>query len=290
MPTITMPSRPRQRAACRADQDVRPAAGALASVELRDLWRRHTRDGDASARDRLVFAYAPLAKWVAGRMLSGLPAHVDEADLISYGLGGLIRAIDRYEPEREVRFETYAVSRIKGAIIDELRSLDWVPRSVRARAREIERATVLLERELHRAPTEDEVAEEIGATVAELRDALLALSRSSLVALDGTWSSSEPGDDDNSLMDTLEDPNADDPARALEAVESKDRIARALGNLPDRERLVLALYYYEGLNLREIGDIVGVTESRVSQLRSAAILRMRGRLVADELEDLAYSS
>ena len=123
------------------------------AIELKDLWRRYKGDGEAGARERLVVAYSPLVKYVSGRMASGLPAHVEEADLISYGLVGLINAIERFEPEREIKFETYAITRIKGAIIDELRSLDWVPRSVRARAREIEKANAKLEHRLQRAPT-----------------------------------------------------------------------------------------------------------------------------------------
>src|SRR3954452_9827677 len=123
------------------------------AIELRDLWRRYKTSGDVPARARLVIAYSPLVKYVAGRMASGLPAHVEEADLISYGLVGLINAIERFEVEREIKFETYAITRIKGSIIDELRSLDWVPRSVRARAREIERANAKLEHQLQRAPS-----------------------------------------------------------------------------------------------------------------------------------------
>ena len=127
-------------------------------VELRDLWRRYKDDGDASARERLVVAYSPMVKFVAGRLGAGLPSHVDDADLISYGLIGLIGAIERFEPERGIKFETFAMTRIRGAIIDELRSLDWVPRSVRSRAREIEAAQAKLEHELQRAPTEAELA------------------------------------------------------------------------------------------------------------------------------------
>src|SRR5205085_11867400 len=128
------------------------------AIELRDLWRRYREDGDPRARERLVVAYSPLVKYVAGRLSSGLPAHVEEADLISYGLLGLISAIERFEPEREIKFETYAIPRVRGAIIDELRALDWVPRSVRARARQIERANVKLEHSLQRAPTDEEMA------------------------------------------------------------------------------------------------------------------------------------
>ena len=142
------------------------------AVELRDLWRRYKTSNDQKARDRLVVAYSPLVKYVAGRMGAGLPAHVDEADLISYGLGGLIAAIERFDLSREIRFETYAITRIKGAILDELRALDWVPRSVRARARQIERANIKLEAKLQRVPTEEELAGEMEMSVEEFRGAL----------------------------------------------------------------------------------------------------------------------
>src|SRR3954447_9525866 len=133
----------------------------LKAIELRDLWRRYKDERDEKARERLVLAYSPLVKYVAGRMSSGLPAHVEEADLISSGLLGLINAIERFDLEREIKFETYAITRIKGAIIDELRALDWVPRSVRARAREIEKVHAKLEHRLHRTPTDEEMAREL---------------------------------------------------------------------------------------------------------------------------------
>ena len=135
------------------------------AVELRELWRRYKRQGDERARERLVVAYSPLVKFIAGRMAAGLPSHVEEADLISYGLLGLIGAIERFDLDREIKFETFAVARVKGAIIDELRSLDWVPRSVRARARDVERAHVKLEAELQRAPTDEEMAAKLNTTV-----------------------------------------------------------------------------------------------------------------------------
>src|SRR5918992_4678108 len=153
------------------------------AVELRELWRRCKLDGDERARERLVVAYSPLVKYVAGRMASGLPSHVEESDLISYGLLGLIGAIERFDLDREIKFETFAVSRIKGAIIDELRSLDWVPRSVRARARDVERAHTKLEAELQRAPTDEEMAAKLEMTVDEFNDALLEIANSSVLAL-----------------------------------------------------------------------------------------------------------
>jgi len=230
-------------------------------------------------------AYSPLVKYVAGRMGSGLPAHVEEADLISYGLIGLISAIERFEPAREIKFETYAITRIKGAIIDELRSLDWVPRSVRARAREIERANAKLEHKLQRAPTDEELAGELGITMDELQEALLRISNSTMVALDELWSVSDSSGDQISLRDTLRDPDAPDPAQILDATEVKDRLADSIASLPEREKLVIALYYYENLTLREIGEVLGVTESRVSQLHTKAVLRLKSRLQSESLDD-----
>src|SRR5436309_10424540 len=220
-------------------------------IELRELWRRYKADGDPKVRERLVVAYSPLVKYVAGRTASGLPAHVEEADLISYGLVGLISAIERFDLSRDIKFETYAIMRIKGAIIDELRSLDWVPRSVRARAREVERANAKLEHALQRAPTDQEIADEMGISVDELNESLLAISHSSMVALDELWSVSDSSGHQVSLMDTIEDPNAPDPARSLDLGDLKDRIADSIAKLPEREKLVIALYYYENLRSEE---------------------------------------
>jgi RNA polymerase sigma factor for flagellar operon FliA len=248
------------------------------AIELRELWRRFKASGDVHARERLVVAYSPLVKYVSGRMASGLPAHVEESDLISYGLVGLINAIERFEPEREIKFETYAITRIKGAIIDELRSLDWVPRSVRARAREIEKANAKLEHRLQRAPTDEEMAAELNVTPEEFHDALLQISNSTVAALDELWTVSDSSGDQVSLLDTLTDENAPDPAAVMDQTDLKDRVADAIARLPEREKLVVALYYYENLTLREIGEVLGVTESRVSQLHTKAVLRLRSRL------------
>lgn len=248
------------------------------AIELRELWRRYKADGDTRARERLVLAYSPLVKYVAGRMAAGLPSYVDEADLMSYGLGGLINAIERFEPARDIKFETYAMSRIKGAVIDELRSLDWVPRSVRQRAREFERANAKLEHQLHRAPTDAEMATELELTVELLHEHLAQIANSAVMALDELWTVSESTGGQVSLLDTIEDPNALDPEQSFDAVATKERLANAIGRLPEREKLVVALYYYENLTLREIGEVLGVTESRVSQLHTKAVLRLKSRL------------
>jgi RNA polymerase sigma factor for flagellar operon FliA len=247
-------------------------------AEIERVWQDYRRTRDKALRDRLILNYAPLVKYVAGRLGGGLPAHVDEGDLVSYGLLGLIGAIERFDPAREIKFETYAISRIKGSIIDELRSLDWVPRSVRSRAREIERAMLDLENKLRRPPTDAEIAAAIGITEDEFQDSLTAISRTSVAALDELWQVSSSGGDAVSLIDMIEDPHAEDPTREMSATELREALADAIQRLPDREKLVITLYYYEELTLREIGEVLGVTESRVSQLHTKAILRLKVRM------------
>jgi RNA polymerase sigma factor for flagellar operon FliA len=242
------------------------------------LWRKYRASRDRQLRDRLILTYAPLVKFVAGRLGSGLPAHVDEGDLVSYGLLGLIGAIERYDPDRDVKFETYAIARIKGSIIDELRAMDWVPRSVRARARDIERAIGELEAQSGRAPSEEEIAAKLGVSEDELGENLLEISRSSIAALDELWTVSSSGGDQVALIDTIEDTQGPEPQAALAQTEMREALGEAIARLPEREKLVVTLYYYEELTLREIGEVLGVTESRVSQLHTKAILRLKARL------------
>ena len=244
--------------------------------ETTGLWQEFRKSHDKAVRDRLILTYAPLVKYVAGRLGSGLPAHVDEGDLVSYGLLGLIGAIERYDPDREIKFETFALSRIKGAIIDELRSLDWVPRSVRARARQIERAIAELEasstgrRPTRRSPPSS------GSRSRSSTTSLSEISRSSIGALDELWTPSAGGDQ-IALIDTIEDRRGLSPV-ALEQTELKEALGEAITHLPEREKLVVTLYYYEELTLREIGEVLGVTESRVSQLHTKAMLRLKAHL------------
>jgi RNA polymerase sigma factor for flagellar operon FliA len=252
----------------------------VADDDTQALWREYKKTKDQAIRDRLILTYAPLVKYVAGRLGSGLPAHVDENDLNSYGLLGLIGAIERFDPDRDIKFETYAIARIKGSIIDELRAMDWVPRSVRSRARDIERAIAELERKLMRAPTDEEIAEKLGLTTDELDDSLSEIGRSSIAALDELWtiSSSGGGGDQVALIDTIEDTQGPEPQSELAQTELKEALGEAIARLPEREKLVVTLYYYEELTLREIGEVLGVTESRVSQLHTKAILRLKARL------------
>jgi RNA polymerase sigma factor for flagellar operon FliA len=253
-------------------------------TDQRELWRRLRADKDQYAREQLVLQHAPLVKWVAGRIAATLPPHVEEGDLISYGMVGLTSAVDRFDPSRDVRFETYAVTRIRGAIIDELRSQDWVPRSVRARAREIERMHSQLEHRLHRAPTDEEMADALGVTVRDFQDSLLQVSQATVHALDEMWSVSDASGDQVSLLDTIEDERAEDPEAMLADQDLRDQVGDAIQRLPEREKVVIALYYYENLTLREIGEVLGVTESRASQLHTKAVLRLRARLAGGEAE------
>jgi RNA polymerase sigma factor for flagellar operon FliA len=253
---------------------------AEGTTDTNVLWKEYKRTGERTLRDRLILTYAPLVKYVAGRLGSGLPAHVEEGDLVSYGLLGLIGAIERFDPTRDIKFETYAIARIKGSIIDELRSMDWVPRSVRARARDIERAIADLEARLTRAPTDEEIAERLGITEEEFQDSLLEISRSSIAALDELWASPGSSGDAVALIDTIEDPQAAEPQSAMAHTELREALGDAISRLPEREKLVVTLYYYEELTLREIGEVLGVTESRVSQLHTKAILRLKARLAS----------
>src|SRR5918998_701524 len=212
-------------------------------------WDEYKASGRESAREALILNYSPLVKYAAGRVAVGLPANIEQADLISYGIFGLIDAIDKYDQERGIKFETYAISRIRGAIIDELRAIDWVPRSVRFKAREIEKAYTALENKLKRPPSDPEVAEELGISLDELNHIYTQLSTVSLVALDGLMSVEGDRGDRLSLVETLEDTKTAGPVDTLEAEEMKNILAEAVNRLPEREKIVVTLYYYEGLTL-----------------------------------------
>ena len=246
-------------------------------TDVSALWIRYKDDEDSAARDELILNYSPLVKYVAGRLASSLPQTVDTADLISYGIFGLIDAIEKFDLSRAIKFETYAISRIKGAIIDELRAMDWVPRSVRSRAKEIEAAYVALENTLRRVPSDQEVADHMGVSLKEFQDILSKLSYTSVVSFEEWWVGGERDESQNAIG-SIRDDTAEDPVTIFESAEIKDILAVTIDKLPERERTVIALYYYEGLTLKEIGQVLGVTESRVSQLHTKAVLRLRAKL------------
>ena len=242
------------------------------------LWRDYKQTGEEQLRERLILHYSPLVKYVAGRVGVGLPPNIEQADLVSYGIFGLIDAISKFDIERAIKFETYAISRIKGAIIDELRSIDWIPRSVRYKAREVEKAYAALEARLHRTPTEAEVAAELGIALEDLHTIFSQVSFVNVVALDELLSAGGEKGDKLSLVDTLQDTKAEDPVAAFETEETKYLLAKAINTLPEREKIVVTLYYYEGLTLAEIGQVLGVTESRICQMHTKAVLQLRGKL------------
>lgn len=259
----------------RADLVLEPTPEKLA---LDELWNEFKATNSTTARDRLIVHYAPLVKYVAGRVSTGLPANIDQEDLVSYGIFGLIDAITKFELGRQVKFETYAISRIKGAIIDELRSIDWVPRSVRAKARDIERTLNKLENELRRTPTDAEVAAQLEITVEDLQSIYTQVSFVSMVALDELMSVGSERGDKVALIETLEDIGDVGPELAFEKDEMKQILAQAIGRLSEREQKLIVCYYYEGLTLAQIGEILGVTESRVCQMHTKAVMQLRARL------------
>ncbi|HET9672278.1 MAG TPA: RNA polymerase sigma factor WhiG [Actinomycetota bacterium] len=264
---------PRLRKASEKTVTIPPAV----DDELAMRWDAFKASGDGEAREKLILHYAPLVKYVASRVATGLPSSVDQSDLVSYGMFGLIDALQKFEPGRGNKFETYAIPRIKGAIIDELRAMDWVPRSIRFKARELEKAQADLEAMLKRQPTEEELAERLGVSRRELHDMLTQISFVSVLALDEVVSAGADRGDQVSLIDTLADKGID-PTGGVESQETRGMLAAAINSLSEREKIVVTLYYFEGLTLAEIGEILGVTESRVCQIHTKAVGGLRGQL------------
>lgn len=243
------------------------------------LWLAYRDAPTSYIREQLILRYAPLVKYVAGRMAVGMPSNVDRGDLTSYGMFGLLDAIEKFDVSTGYKFETYAVRRVRGAIVDELRSMDWVPRSVRRKARDIERAITKLQTSLHRAPTDEELAIELGYSDEQLADALSQVSMTSVAALDGALRSSDG--DSLTMVDTVVDHDAMTPDEMLDRRVLRELLRDAVDRLTEREQTVLALYYGEGMTLAQVGEVIGVTESRVCQIHSKAILAMRSKLERD---------
>lgn len=265
-----------------ADKTEKRAAAAKIEKETIELWRQYKEEGKLEVRDTLIEMYAPFVKYVAGRVAMNLPPNVDFDDLVGYGIFGLIDAVDKYDPSRNVKFKTYAHTRIRGAIFDELRVLDWTPRSVRQKVRNLEQTYAKLSNDLGRAPTDDEVAKEMNISLKELYDLYNDTQSSLLLSLDEVYYDDE---NNSSRIDFLEDDGVDDPVKKAESQEIKRLLTSAIDLLTERERLVISLYYFEELTLKEIGKVLGVSDSRVSQLHTKAILRLRSSL-SDFRQDL----
>ncbi|MEK2494563.1 RNA polymerase sigma factor WhiG [Kitasatospora purpeofusca] len=272
------PDAPGAPAAPAAPASTEAPAPRRERTALEELWRAYKETADQRLREQLILHYSPLVKYVAGRVGVGLPSNVEQADFVSSGVFGLIDAIEKFDIERAIKFETYAISRIRGAIIDELRALDWIPRSVRQKAKAVERTYATLEARLRRTPTEPEVAAEMGIAIEDLHTIFSQLSLANVVALDELLHPVGDGGDRLSLMETLEDHGADDPVEVAEDRELRRLLAQAVNTLPEREKTVVTLYYYEGLTLAEIGQVLGVTESRVSQIHTKSVLQLRAKL------------
>ncbi len=245
-----------------------------------ELWDDYFDTQKPQARDKLLLKYLPLVKYVAGKMMATLPSSVDYDDLVSAGVIGLIGALERFDPNIGVKFETFVLPRIRGAILDELRKMDWAPRSLRAKARRLERTIAELERELGRAVSDQEVAQRLRMNTDDFVTLLREVNSTGLVSLDGN--DGEDSEHSNSMYDVVENPLADNPFKNIEKEEVKKLLIDTIEKLPEQEKIVMALYYYEELTLREIGQVLHITESRVSQIHSKAIETMR-LILANEL-------
>jgi RNA polymerase sigma factor for flagellar operon FliA len=227
-------------------------------------------------RDAFVMEYAPLAKVIALRLAMRLPPHIEVDDLINVGIAGLLEAIDRFDESKGVKIETFLSFRIKGAMLDELRRLDWLPRSVRQKAKKLERDFAECEAQLGRAPNDEDLADHLGMGIEEYHKYIHEASGLAVLNLEDMGFGRD--DDERNILDIIADPRSKDPMVQLQLSECKKELAKAIDSLPEKEKLVLALYYYEDLNLKEIGFVIGVSESRVCQLHTQAIIKLKGKL------------
>jgi RNA polymerase sigma factor for flagellar operon FliA len=277
MSEVSKTTRKKPASSSAASRKGRDANGEEKKENVLVLWKKYKDNpGNKQYREQIILRYLHLVRYVVSRLPVSLPTSIAHEDLVSYGTMGLMEAVERYDLSRGLKFETYAVTRIRGAIIDQLRFQDWVPRGVRKRSKNLGEAMARLEEKNGRPPNEDELCQELGVTKARLKT-MVAESNNLLISLDehrGSDDSSGTG----SLMDLVEDMNSPDPEADMEAVELKKRLANAIGKLPEREKLLIALYYHENMTLKEIGEVINVSESRVCQLHAQAILRLRGNL------------
>ena len=260
-----------------SNPEVNSASYSAEQQKEDELWVQYRKTKDSKIRDNFIKQYAPLVKYVAGKVAVGMPHNVEFDDLVGFGVFGLLDAIEKFDPEKNVKFKTYAVTRIRGAIFDELRSIDWVPRSVRQKTREVEDAIGTLEARLGRTATDQEIAGALGLSEEEYLKTLQKISGTSMLSINEVWYSGDENDK-VSIGDSIESPASLNPEVIAERDEIRRVIVEAINELPDKEKKILVLYYFEDLTLKEIGQVLDVTESRVSQLHTKAIMRLRFKL------------
>ncbi len=247
------------------------------NIPEEELWEKYKKNSDPKIREYFILKYAPLVKYVAGKVGIGMPTNVEFDDLVGYGVLGLLDAIEKYDLNKNVKFNTYAVNRIRGAIFDELRSIDWVPRSVRQKSREIEETIADLEARLGRSASNEEIASAMGLDIEEYNSLLLKISATSVVSLTDLRFSNDDAEE-FSVGDIIEAPPSLNPDVIVEREDVKRVIIDAIKELPEREQKVLIMYYYEDMTLREIGEVLHVTESRVSQIHTSANVKLKVKL------------
>ena len=236
-------------------------------------------------REEVIKRYSPMIKYVANRIAMRLPPHIEVDDLISVGVLGLMDAISKYDSSRGAKFKTYAEFRVRGAILDELRAMDWVPRSIRQKASNVDKVVQALQAKLSRSPEDEEVAKEMGLTLDQFHDTLNETKSIPIFSLEDLGIAKESGEQ-QSLLDCLAGKADADPQTQIRLIELKEIIAKAIDALPEKERLMVSLYYYEELTMKEIGAVLEITESRVSQIHSKAVYRLRTKLKAIIAEEL----
>lgn len=246
--------------------------------DLSNLWVQYKEDRQLVARDELIVHYAPLVKYVANRLAINLSTVVEVDELYSYGIEGLIDAIEKFDHKRNIKFETYANMRIRGSMIDGLRAMDWIPVSVRQKSKELERTYARLEAQLGRPASDQEICQALNISVDDFNNLLRETATTTILSLDDFLDGDDSGDKKKRIIDMLEDDKSASAQDMVELSEVKELLAKSIGKLPEKERTVVYLYYYEGLTLKEIGAVLKLSESRISQLHTKAILRLRGGL------------
>ncbi|MBF0431603.1 MAG: FliA/WhiG family RNA polymerase sigma factor [Fibrobacteria bacterium] len=248
-------------------------------AEISEIWQEYKKTGSKQCKDKLLVEYAGLVRYTAQRIAVNLPSSVELGDLIGAGVMGLIKAVESFEPERGFKFETFATHKVRGAILDELRALDWVPRSIRQKSKTLQKTFAELELKLERMPYDDEVAAHLNISLKDYESMLLDVAPTTILSLEESMPDRSGDSKTLTLIDTIEDPNETNPLKELGYQEVKRILAETIEQLPEKERLVVALYHYEELTLKEIGEVLSLTESRVSQIHSKAMLKLRSRLI-----------